>query len=87
MVGAIEAVNTTAAIKYLKLFNKATAPTVGTDTPFKTYLLEPNKTLLMSYDNGLRFALGLGVAITGAAADLDTTAVAAGDVILNITYF
>jgi hypothetical protein len=30
--------------------------------------------------NGYRFALGLGIAITGAAADADTTAVAAGQV-------
>jgi hypothetical protein len=30
--------------------------------------------------NGFRFALGLGLAITGAVADNDTTAVAAGQV-------
>jgi hypothetical protein len=30
--------------------------------------------------NGYRFALGLGLAITGGAADSDTTAVAAGQV-------
>jgi hypothetical protein len=29
---------------------------------------------------GFRFALGLGIAITGAVADTDTTAVAAGQV-------
>jgi hypothetical protein len=30
--------------------------------------------------NGYRFALGLGIAITGAVADTDATAVAAGQV-------
>ena len=51
MVGSVDAVNTTASNKYLKLYNKATAPTVGTDTPFKTYLIPPNSTLAINYQN------------------------------------
>ena len=35
---------------------------------------------------GAYFATGIAYAITGGAADLDATAVAAGDVILNIGY-
>ena len=35
--------------------------------------------------NGYRFALGLGIAITGAVADADTTAVAAGQVKVKLS--
>jgi hypothetical protein len=35
--------------------------------------------------NGYRFPLGLGIAITGLAADTDTTAVAAGQVKVKIS--
>jgi len=38
-VHVILATNTTATVKYLKLYNKASAPTVGTDTPILTIAL------------------------------------------------
>jgi hypothetical protein len=78
--------NTVAAKKYIKLYNKATAPTVGTDVPVVTLVIPAS-----SYFNidipGRAFATGIGVGITGAAADNDTTAVGAGDIeCLNIFY-
>lgn len=81
--------NTSAATKYLKLYNKATAPTVGTDTPIMTLPIAPSTGLLLAaaFDNfGLWFSTGIGYAITGAAADADATALTAGDVILNLIY-
>lgn len=87
-VFSIEATNTTAALKYLKLYNKATAPTVGTDTPFLTIPLQPsNAPTLRTFPNGLYLSAGISYALTGAAADADTTALAAGDVVgVNIAY-
>ncbi len=85
--GAI--VNTSAAIKYLKFFNKASAPTVGTDVPVLTISLPVGQTTPLSpllSDYGSLFAAGLSYAITGAATDLDTTAVAVGDVIVQLEY-
>lgn len=35
----ISGYNAAAAARYLKLYNKASAPTVGTDTPFMTIYL------------------------------------------------
>jgi hypothetical protein len=35
---------------------------------------------------GLSLTTGIAYAVTGAAADLDATAVAAGDVIVNLLY-
>jgi hypothetical protein len=84
----ILATNTTASVKYLKLYNKKTAPTVGTDVPFMTVALQPsNVPTNIPLPSGVYFNLGLAYAITGAGADADTTALASGDVVaLNILY-
>lgn len=86
-VHGIVATNTTAAVIYLKLYNKATAPNVGTDTPVMTIALAPNNELSqISISNfGHYFSAGIGFALTGAAADADATAVTAGAVVgLNL---
>jgi len=83
---ALSAFNTTAADKFIKLFNKSTAPVPGTDTPVKTFRVPANGSVVWVPGIGSAFNLGLGVAIVGAAADLDATAVAAGDVILDIDW-
>jgi hypothetical protein len=79
--------NTSAAIKYVKLYNKATAPTVGTDVPIMTFPLPATDGAVQNPSGvGIPFATGIGIAITGAPADADTTAVAANDVIVNLFY-
>jgi hypothetical protein len=79
--------NTSASIKYVKLYNKATAPTVGTDVPVLTFPLPPTDGAVQNPSGvGIAFATGIGIAITGGAADADTTAVAANDVIINLFY-
>lgn len=91
-VQAVFATNNGAGAAYVKLYNKATAPTVGTDVP---EMLIPVPAALGGVPgvsapidcgfNGLRFPLGLGIAITGGAADNDTTAVTAGQVKVKIS--
>lgn len=86
---AIQGYNTTASVVYLKLYNKASAPTVGTDTPIKTIPIPPNAPIPANcaWANGLYFSTGIAYALTGAAADSDTTAVAAGAIVgLNLDY-
>lgn len=78
--------NTSAAFKYVKLFNKAAAPAVGTDVPVFTIPLPPNSCITGELPAGVGFATGIAYAITGAAADLDATAVAANDVIGALFY-
>lgn len=71
--------NNAAAARYAKFYDKATIPTVGTDVPAFTVLLQslvnPIPCLL-----GSKFLLGCWLGITVLAADNDTTAPAAGDV-------
>ena len=78
--------NDVASKRYLKLYNKASAPTVGTDAPVATFVLNASSDFnfeLTSY--GQYFSTGIAFAITGAITDADTTAIAASDIIgLNI---
>ncbi|UFZ05467.1 hypothetical protein LQG66_03885 [Bradyrhizobium ontarionense] len=81
--------NASASVKYFKLYNKASAPTVGTDVPIETWGIPAGGFLPVAEligTAGLRLTTGLAYAITGAAADSDTTALAAGDVIVNLHY-
>lgn len=73
-------INTTVTTYFLKLYNKATAPTCGTDTPFMRIPLPPGIAGLAI--NGAQFPLGIGYCLTGALADNDTTNAATG-VVLN----
>lgn len=81
--------NTVASKRYLKLYNKAAAPTVGTDTPVLTFVLPASAAFSIDVGGsvGHYFGTGIAYAITGAAADTDTTAIASGDIeCLNLTY-
>ena len=71
--------NSTATAYFLKFYNKATAPTCGTDVPKWTVPVPANADVSLSIDpGGLMFPLGLGICLTGAIADADTTSAAAG---------
>lgn len=84
----IRGYNAAASIRYLKLYNKASAPTVGTDTPVLTLAIPASGSFEFDLGAlGFPFATGIAYAITGAAADADTTAIAAGDITcLNVLY-
>ena len=85
------ATNIGATAAFVKLYNKATAPTVGTDVPEMIIPVPAAVSGVPGVANtymgyiGMRFPLGLGIAITGAVADTDTTAVAAGQVKVKLS--
>jgi hypothetical protein len=74
--------------RFLKFYNKASAPTVGTDTPIARIALPPvgagNAIPLAVI--GMDFSLGIAFALTTGAADNDTGAVAASEILVNYTY-
>lgn len=70
---------------YVKIFNKATAPVTGTDTPVVTLGVQAG-TQRDAVFNGMTLSLGLGVAITKVMADNDNTAVLANDCVIDVEY-
>lgn len=78
--------NTTASAKYVRLYNKATAPS-GADTPVRRIMVPANGVASYHVGQGLDgFGAGIAFTATGAPADADATALAAGDLIINIDY-
>lgn len=89
---AFYATNEGASVAYVKLYNNATAPTVGTDVPEMTIPIPaavggvPGVSPPLPFGfSGFRFALGLGIAITRNAVFSDTTAVGAGEVKVKLS--
>lgn len=73
--------NLSASVRYLKLFNKASVPIVGTDIPIVVITLPANSFIPINFGSvGFRPSLGIAYSITGAAADSDTTVIGAGEI-------
>jgi hypothetical protein len=71
---------------FLKLYDKASAPTVGTDTPVWTIPIKSGGSFSEVFNLGESFPTGIAYAITKLLADSDTTAIAANDVTGSITW-
>lgn len=86
-VHCLQVSNINAASRYLKLYNKATAPTVGTDTPVMTIMLPPNSNqVIPTGPYGIRFSTGIAYALTTGITVADTGAVAASEHSIGIFY-
>lgn len=90
-VSSVYITNEGASVAYVKLYNKASAPTVGTDIPEMTFPIPAASGGVPGVFNpnigfhGFRFALGLGIAITRNAVHTDTTAIGAGEVKVKLS--
>lgn len=83
------AVNLNAAVRYVKFYNKASSPTVGTDTPVATFPIPASATgagFAIDLGPGFDFGTGIAYATTTGAADSDTAAVAANEIFLVGVY-
>ena len=70
---------------YLKLYNKASAPTVGSDTPVQVFGIPPATGFNVPLGpNGAKFTTGIALAIVQGIADSDNTSTAANQV--NLAY-
>ena len=79
--------NANAAARYLKFYNKASAPTVGTDTPVLTLHLAASSPFKFEFAKGCYFSTGIAYALTTGVADADTGALTAADILaLNVVY-
>ncbi len=71
--------NAAATVRWLRFFNKATAPVPGTDTPSSPCRCRPVRFDIHPTDLGYYFSTGIGFAITTGPTDTDTGALTAGD--------
>ena len=70
---------------YVKLYNKATTPVPGTDTPQQTIGVDAGLGEPM-IGAGFTYTAGIGIAIVKGIVDGDNTAVAASDCVVDIFY-
>lgn len=85
-VYSITATNTNAAVRYLRFYNSASAPTVGTTATYACYALPGNGGIVIDLANSIAFSAGIGISLTTGAADTNTSAVAADEIKLVIGY-
>ncbi len=77
--------NTAGSARYVKVYNKATAPT-SADTPALRVLVPPGGGANLAFDSGMAFGSGIGIRITTGAGDSDAGTVTANDVLVNLIY-
>lgn len=83
-VFSLFAINNANAFRYIKIYDKATAPTVGTDTPILTIPVPAFSGVNLYWQHGVAFANGIGWAATTGLADSDTGAPAANDIVAHL---
>ena len=78
--------NSATSPRYFKLYNKASAPTVGTDTPVRTVQIPALATVIQTFPVGLNFATGIALAVTTGLVNSDTGAVGANELSIDLDY-
>ncbi len=78
--------NNAVTTRYVKLYNKASAPVLASDTPLFTIPIPAGAAANVLGANGITFSLGIGWAATTGVAANDTGAPSANDVIGNLFY-
>ena len=69
-----------------RLYNKSTAPVVGTDVPMIVIHVSPNSSKEINFTSGITFTDGIAYSITDGDTLLDATAVSADGVQVYIGY-
>jgi hypothetical protein len=77
--------NAAAATAYVKVYDKATAPTQA-DTPVMTIAVPATGVAFLDLGPGIAFSAGISIRGTTAAADNSTAAPTANDIIANLFY-
>lgn len=78
--------NTTASWLYVKMYNTAIAPVVGTTAVLRTIGVPPNSVNYINIDSGISIFTGLSMSTTVNSVATDATAVTAGALVINIFY-
>ena len=85
---SIDAQNKGASAAFLRIYDKATAPSPGSDVPKMTFMLPAGGGKVNEKNMAMELASGFGYAITGGSGETDTTNVTnADEVVVNFEYF
>ena len=84
-----EIYNTNAAVRYVKLYNKASAPAPATDNALlkRTIAVPPGVRAWFHTTNGIVFSTGIALAAVTGIADTDNTSVGANDLTIDLDWF
>jgi hypothetical protein len=85
-IASIEISNLDTVPIFFKLYNKASAPVLATDTPIKTIMVPAGQTILFNKSYYDRLATGISFAMTKGVEINDTTALTANLAVVNISY-
>jgi hypothetical protein len=83
LTGAV-IINTNAAARFVKLYESTDLPTVGTTVPALTIEIPASSQVVINQHAAVNFSRSIWMATTVNAADSDTTAVGAGDLITQL---
>lgn len=81
--------NASASWRYVKFFNKNSAPVIGTDVPVLTVGIPPNGQVNLGsvFDQyGIHFAAGIAYALTTGPTDADNVAVGANEIVVALLF-
>lgn len=78
--------NTNAVVRYLKLYDKASAPTVGTDVPLVVIPLPPGAAGHVGLPSPIAFRTGISYGLTTGIDDGSSAAVAASEISVSVLY-
>ena len=78
--------NNATAVRYIKFYDKGTAPTVGTDTPLRVIGIPATGAANLFIAEGIKFSSGIGIGAVTTVANNSTTAPSTNDVVVNIGY-
>lgn len=78
--------NNASSVRYVKLYDKATAASVGTDTPVLTIAIPANAATNVFTPVGIPFTNGISIGGVTGVADSNTGAPTANDIITNLLY-
>jgi hypothetical protein len=84
-VGGWYLANNASSLRYVKLYDKASAPS-SSDVPKLTIPVPANSAANLMAVAGIDFTAGIGIRVTTGVADADTGAPTANDVIVNLLY-
>ncbi len=78
--------NVAGAFRFVKLYNKASNPTVGTDVPRCVYGIPGGGAANMNFDPPLLFETGIAIAMVTGIADASAAAVGANEVAVTLHF-